>query len=166
MSQTIGGVNLALCDGGANGCIKGSDMRVLYYNGDSRRVSIGIAGNHQLIVARLCTAVSIAKTNHGWVKLIWHHCAEVNTQTNSIISSFQVRSHGILVNDVHIAHGGKIMITTPNGICIPIVYKGGLPYFEHYYLTDKQMKEITREEIMTTPGLWNPSSLDDAPDAL
>ena len=26
LAQTIGGVNLALCDGGANGCIKGNDM--------------------------------------------------------------------------------------------------------------------------------------------
>ena len=35
LAQTIGGVNLALCDGGANGCIKGNNMRVLYYNDDS-----------------------------------------------------------------------------------------------------------------------------------
>ena len=26
------------------------------------------------------------------------------------------------------------------------------------------MKEITREEIMTSPAVWNPSVLDDAPD--
>ena len=107
LSQTIGGVNLALCDGGANGYIKGSDMRVLYYNSDGRRVSIGIAGDHQLTGARLCTAVSVVKTNQGFVKLILHQCAEGNTQTNSIISNFQVHSHGIFVNDVNVAHGGK-----------------------------------------------------------
>ena len=28
LAQTIDGVNLALCNGGANGCIKGNDMRV------------------------------------------------------------------------------------------------------------------------------------------
>ena len=90
LSQTVGGANLALCDGGVNGCIKGNDMRVLYYNNDGRSVSIGIAGDHQLTAARLCTAVSIVKTNQGWVKLIWHQCAEVKTQSNSIISNFQV----------------------------------------------------------------------------
>ena len=99
------------------------------------------------------------------MKLIWYQCAEVKTQSNSIISNFQVRSHGILVNDVHIAHGGKQTITTPNGTTIPISYKGGLPYFEHYYPTDQQMKDITREEIMTSPGIWNPSTLDDAPNS-
>ena len=112
-------------------------MRVLYYYNDGQSVSIGIAGDHQLTGARLCTAVSIVKTNQGWVKLIWHQCAEVKTQSNSIISNFQVRSHGILVNDVHIAHGGKQTITTPNGTTIPILYKGGLPYFEHFYPTDQ-----------------------------
>ena len=165
LAQTIGGINLALCDGGANGCIKGNDMRVLYYNDDGRRVSIGIAGDHQLTGARLCTAVSVVETNQGFVKLIWHQCAEVKSQTNSIISNFQVRSHGTLVNGVNIAHGGKQMISTPNGTMIPIIYKGGLPYIQHYYPTDKQMREITREEIMTSPGEWNPSLLDDKPDA-
>ena len=87
-STVIGGVNLALCDGGTNGCIKGNDMRVLYYNSDGQRFSIGIAGDHQLTGARLYTSVLIAKTNQGYAKLIWHQYAEVTTQTNSIISNF------------------------------------------------------------------------------
>ena len=57
------------------------------------------------------------------------------------------------------------MISTPNGTLIPIIYKGGLPYIQHFYPTDKQMREITREEIMTSPGEWNPSLLDDVPNA-
>ena len=70
LSQTIGGVNLALCNGGADGCIKGNDTRVLNYNSDGRQVSIGITSDHQLTGARLYTGVSIAKTNQGLVKLI------------------------------------------------------------------------------------------------
>ena len=27
------------------------------------------------------------------------------------------------------------------------------------------MKDITREEIITSPGIWNPSTLDDAPNS-
>ena len=70
LAQTVGGVNLLLCEGGANGCIKGNEMRVLYYNDDGRRVNIENAGDHQLTGARLCTAVSIVETNQGFVKLI------------------------------------------------------------------------------------------------
>ena len=94
----------------------------------------------------------LPKTNQGLVKLIWNQYTEVNTQQNSVISNFQVRLHGILGSDVNSAHGGKQMITTQNRILIPIVFKSGLPYLEHYYPTDKQMREITREEIMTSPG--------------
>ena len=70
LAQMIGGVNLALYDGGANECIRGNGIRVLYYNSNGRRVSIGIAGNHQLTGARLCTAVPVVETNQGFVKLI------------------------------------------------------------------------------------------------
>ena len=62
------------------------------------------------------------------------------------------------------AHGGKQLITTPNGTNIPIIYKGGLPYIQHYYPTDQQMREITREGITTSPGTWSPSLIDDSPD--
>ena len=93
LSQTIGGVNLVLCDGGANGCIKGNSMKVLYYTSDGRCVSISIAGNNQLTGARLCTGVLITTTNQGWVKLIWHQWVEVTTPKNSIIPHFKVRSH-------------------------------------------------------------------------
>ena len=96
-------------------------MRVLYYTSDGRHVNIGIAGDHQLTGIQLCTAILIAKTNQRFVKLIWHQCVEVNTQTNSIISNFQVQSHGNIVNDVNIAHGGKQMTSTPNDTMIPIV---------------------------------------------
>ena len=47
-------------------------MRVLHYNQDGRYVSISIAGGHQLIGGRRCTGMLIAKSNQGWVKLIWN----------------------------------------------------------------------------------------------
>ena len=57
------------------------------------------------------------------------------------------------------------MISTPNGTIVPIIFKGSLPYLEHYFPTDKHMKEITREKILISPGEWNPSLLDEASDA-
>ena len=92
LSQQISGINLSLCDGGANGCIKGNDIRLLKHNGDGQRVSIGIAGDHQLTGAPLCTAVSIAKSNRGLVKLFWHQCAEVKTQQKYIPGLFVWKS--------------------------------------------------------------------------
>lgn len=59
----IGRVNLALCDGGANGYIKGNDMRLVSYNNNVRYVTIDIVGDRQLIGARLCTKASVTKLN-------------------------------------------------------------------------------------------------------
>ena len=112
-------------------------MRLLKYNDDGRRVSIGIAGDHQLTGAPLCTSVSITKSNRGLVKLFWYQCAEVKTQQKSIISNFQVCLYGSLVSNVHVVQGGKQMITTPSGLMIPIVYKDGLPHIEHFYPTKR-----------------------------
>jgi len=53
------------------------------------------------------------------------------------------------------------MMMTSNGVQPPFVIKNGLPYLEHYYPTAKQMKEITREEFMTSKNTWDPTKLDD-----
>ena len=69
--RVIGEVHLTLADSGANGLIIGLDMRIIYFNGDDKRVSIGIAGDHELTGNRLCRGCSVAKSSHGWIKLIW-----------------------------------------------------------------------------------------------
>ena len=52
------------------------------------------------------------------------------------------------------------MMMTPNGVRLPLIIKNGLLYLEHYYPTEKQMKEITREEFMTSKNTWVPTKLD------
>ena len=57
------------------------------------------------------------------------------------------------------------MIQTPSGALIPVIIKDRLPYIEHYFPTDKQMLEISREEIMTLKNEWVPSKYNDPSDA-
>ena len=80
----------------------------------------------------------------------------MKTQQNYILSIIQIRDNGCLVNDVAKAHGETQMIMTPNGVQLPFVIRNGLLYLEYYYLTAKQMKEITREESMTSRNTWVP----------
>ena len=49
---------------------------------------------------------------------------------------------------------------TPNGVRLPLIIKNGLPYLEHYYPTESQLNEITREEFMTSKNTWDPTKLD------
>ena len=77
--RVVGGKHLALVDGGANGGIIGRDMRIMYFNADGRQVRIGIAGDHHLEGNRLCCGCFVAKTDLGWVKLMWAQGAQVKT---------------------------------------------------------------------------------------
>ena len=85
----------------------------------------------------------------------------MKTQQNSVLSVIQMQDNGCLVNDVAKAHGRTQVMMTPNGVRLPFVIKYGLPYLEHYYPTAKQMKEITREEFMTSKNTWDPTKFDD-----
>ena len=96
----LGGKYLILCDdSGANGLNIRRDMKDIYFNSNSKRVSIEIARDHQLTGNRLCTSVTVANPNIGWINLIWCQSAQVKSQNNSILSIFQMRHHGCLVSN-------------------------------------------------------------------
>ena len=67
-------------DGGANGGIAGSDMRILSHNSDGRCVNIGIAGDHQMTGKKLSTFCSVIETRFGRVLAIFHQYAHVPEQ--------------------------------------------------------------------------------------
>ena len=136
-------------------------MKIMYFNSDRKRVSIGIMGDHELTGNRLCCGCSVAKSSHGWVKLLWPQGAQGKTQQNSILLVCQMQDNGCLVNDITKAHGRKHVILTPNGVRLPLIIKNGLVYLEHYYPIDKQKKEIKREEWMISKSNWDPSKFDD-----
>ena len=158
--RIIGGTYLALADIGANGTIIGLDMLIPYFNSDGKRVSIGIAGDHQLAGNMLCTGYSVTKSNVGWIKLIWPQGVQVKTQQNSILSIIQMRDHGCLVSDIAKRYGGKQMIMTPNDNLLPLVIRNGLTYLKHYCPREKQMHDIRREEFITSKNDWDPNRYD------
>ena len=132
-------------------------MKIMYFNADGRQVRIKIAGDHHLEGNRLCCGCSVAKTDLGWVKLMWTQGAQVKMQKNLILSVVQMRDNGCVVSDVAIAHGGKQQIITPGGVQLPLIIKNGFSYLVHQYPNDKQMKEIVRVEFMTSRNAWDPT---------
>ena len=87
--------------------------------------------------------------------------AQVKTQQNSILSFIQMQDNQCFVNNIDKVYRGKHTMMTPNGVKLPLIMKHELLYLEHYYSTARQMKEITREEFMTSKNTWNPTKLDD-----
>ena len=94
--RVVGGKHLALVDGGANGGIIGRDMKIIYFNADGKQVRIRIAGDHQLTGNRLCCGCSVAKSNLGWIKLMWAQGVQVKTQENSNLETMDASSMMLL----------------------------------------------------------------------
>ena len=66
---------MALIDGGANGCIGGKDMTLLYYHLDHKRVNVGVANGHQMTNLRLAVMAAYIKTQSGPIIGIFHNVA-------------------------------------------------------------------------------------------
>ena len=79
-NTTVRGKHLVLCDGGANGLIIRRDIKIVCFNCDGKNVSIKIPGDHQLTGNRLCTGVTMVKSNVGRIKLVWCQGAQVKSQ--------------------------------------------------------------------------------------
>ena len=110
-------------------------MKILYFISDGTQVSIGIAGDHQLINNKLYCGCSVAKSSHGWIKLIWAQGSQVTTQQDYILLVIQMQDNQCLVNNVAKAHRGKQMMMNPNGVQLSLIIKDGLPYLKYYYST-------------------------------
>ena len=150
---------LALMDGGANGGIAGSDMRVMSYNSDGRRVNIGIAGDHQMTGKKLGTFCAVIETRFGRVLAIFHQYAHVPEQRRSIHSKCQFQAHHNLVGDTATAYGGLQRIDTADGYQLPLTIRAGLPYIRQTYPTDADMN--LPQVQFTSPSQWDPNLNDD-----
>ena len=147
-------------DGGANGGIAGSDMRVMSYNSDGRRVNIGIAGDHQMTGKQLGTFCSVIETRFGRILAIFHQYAHVPEQKRSIHSKCQFQAHHNLVGDTATAYGGLQRIDTADGYQIPLTIRAGLPYIRQTYPNNEDMN--LPQVQFTSPTEWNPSINDDS----
>ena len=119
-------MNNCLVDRGANGCIIGSQMRVIETYPDCHVEITGI-DNHELPAVPLGAAGMVVRSNHGHIIAIIRHGAILPTH-KTILSSVQMESFKIVVNDVLPSVGGQGLITTPEGYIIPLMFRQGLPY--------------------------------------
>jgi hypothetical protein len=150
---------LALMDGGANGGIGGSDMTLMSYNMDGRRVNIGIAGDHQMRGKRLGIFCAVINTQLGRVLGIFHQYAHVPEQAKSIHSRCRFQAHGNLVGDTATIYGGPQRIDTSDGYQLPLSIRSGLSYINQSYPNADDMK-LPQVEL-TSPAESNPDIHDD-----
>ena len=151
----------ALVDRGANGGICGGDTRVFQTTG--RTVDIQGIDSHQIVNIPVVSAGAVVKTHRGNVILIFHQYAHV-LNSKTIHSSAQLEMFGNSVDEKSLlVPGGKQCITTPDGYCIPLNIKSGLPYMSMRPYTDSEWNSLPHV-IMTSDATWDPTVLDNTID--
>jgi len=151
-------MNNCLVDRGANGCIIGSHMRVIETYPDCHVDITGI-DNHELPAVPLGAGGMVVCSNHGNIIAIIRHGAILPTH-KTILSSVQMESFQIVVNNVSPSVGGQGLITTPKGYIIPLMFCQGLPNVPGARpYTDTDWKSLPHV-FLTQETQWDPSNLD------
>ena len=147
----------ALVDRGANGGICGNDVRII--NKTGRMVDVQGIDNHQVVDVPIVTGGAVAYTQRGPVILILNQYAYIGNG-KTIHSCGQMEMYGHDVNDKSMkVRGGQQRITTPDGFCIPLNIKKGLPYMTLRPYTDDEWNNLPHV-VLTGDTDWDPSVLD------
>ena len=151
-------VTSSLMDGGANGGMTGSDVRILSISDFHKANVVGI-GESTIQNLPLVTAAGLVHSHRGPVIVILHQYAHYGIG-HTIHSATQLRSFGTLVHEAPRITGGLQRIITPDGYHIPLSYRDGLPYMDMRPPTDNEYDSLPHI-ILTSDTVWTPSTLDD-----
>ena len=157
VAQANQAVHESFVDRGANGCLAGSDVRVL--NTSSRHCTVTSIDNHEIPGLDIVHCAVLVNTNHGIVNLIMNEYAYYG-KGHSIHSSGQIEWYTNTVDDKSGQLGGQQKIVTIYGYSMPLVCKSGLMYLKFQGIpTDKNFQTYPSVHL-TIPKEWVPSVLD------
>jgi hypothetical protein len=144
-------------DGGANGGMTGSDVRIISTS-DFHKANVSGIGDSTILNLPLVTAAGYVQTPCGPVIVLMHQYAHYG-KGHTIHSATQLRSFGVHVHEAPRRHGGLQRVVTPCGYHIPLSYRAGLPYVDMRPPSDDEYASLPHV-ILTSDTVWDPSSMD------
>ena len=153
--STTGG---ALVDGGSNGGLAGSEMRVIETYDNGRTVDIEGIDRHRMCRIPLGSAGAVVKTQLGPAIAIVHNYALIGTG-KTIHSVGQIEAFNHRVYDKSTRVGGQQSIHTFDGYILPLNIRMGLPYLSMRPYTDEEWDTLPHI-ILTSEADWDPTTLD------
>jgi hypothetical protein len=146
-----------LVDRGANGCIAGSDLKLIDFTGGHTDLS-GI-DDHTVRNLKIARVGGVTKSSKGDIIIIINQAAYM-PDGRTILSTGQMEHFKIKVNDKSKRVTGKTpSIITLEGQEIPMETRKGLPYISLRKGTKEEWDTLPQIEI-TSPHEWDPSVLD------
>jgi hypothetical protein len=147
----------ALVDGGANGGLGGSDVRVV----ETPYCRANITGIEDKTIQGISIALVavLTQTKSGYIIGMFDQYADIG-KGSFIHSANQMRKWGVIVDDNPRSAGGLQQIYASEGHIIPLSNRGGLAYTDMVKPTDNDMS--TYHHVMfNSDDDWDPSILDD-----
>jgi hypothetical protein len=100
------------------------------------------------------------------ILLVIHEAIYNGTSNTSLLSEFQLREHGILIDSICNRHEGtqKLTITDSNyhdDITIPLELAGCMVHFIHRFPTKGEIMPLQQYCLTQGDTPWNPSSFSD-----
>lgn len=152
---------ISVVDGGADTCVLGAGW---YVEAPTLRSAnlVGFDAEHARknnlpIVSALTTLLCGSDTY-----LVRVHEGVLNDGGITLLSSFQIREHGLSVEDRAGRHGGAPHLQLATDLYYPLTIRGGLATFTHRLPTPEELDTLTPFDL-TTDDTWEPRAFDDAP---
>ena len=146
----------SLIDGGANGGMSGSDVRLMETT--SFNADVTGLGDHTLSSLPICTVAAVVDTTSGSIVAFFCHYAHYG-QGQTVHSVSQLVSFGLLVDDRSRKVGGTQRIVTPEGHIVPLHIRDGLAYMDMRPPTDLELTQLPHV-FFTADTPWDPTILD------
>ena len=153
----------ALVDGGANGSLAGTDMRILESEIHATTDVHGIANTFESLPF-VHAAAKINTHDDGPIIGIFSHYAQRPDDGPTIHLKGQMESFGLLIDDKSHVIGGTQCIVTNEGYVMPLHIRNGLPYMSMSQPTDADMASFPHV-FFCSDSPWDPSYLDGEFDA-
>ena len=154
--RTLEDEGYAVVDSGADTCLLGSEFYIESYN-SMRTVEVLGFNNERGKESGLHIGSGICAVDvmGGDPVLLKVHEGVVMPQGKSLLSSNQLRHFGTQVHDTPIMYGGLQRIILPDGMCLPLTYKGALTNLRIRKPTTRELATIEPIEV-TSPVPWDP----------
>ena len=141
-----------LVDGGCDTCLVGKGFMV--ESTSERTVNVqGFQETMQIEALPIVTAVTAVDLEKETIIMEFNETIYVENNVTSLLSTYQTRENGVIVNDVARRHGGFQNLLL-NDLEVPLSVMNGLLLFDIRKPTEYERLNCTRI-IMTGDAIWN-----------
>ena len=102
--------------------------------------------------------------NQSSILLVVHECINNETSNHSLLSEFQLRELGIIIDSTCHRHGGTQQMVIQDGsesLTVTLELAGCMVHFKHRIPTSEEVGSLKQYCFIQGETPWNPSSLSD-----